>query len=367
MNTSRVVFLLAVGVGLLFQSGCGEAKVRGNATDNTTDNTKLTAAEPQAGSTNEQGGDQENGPKIHIENPVCNFDVVGPSKKVNCTFTFKNVGESELVINKIASTCQCTVGELKKKTYAPGESGTIEATYLSGTYPGPVEKYLHILSNDKSNPSAELTIKGRIELQVVTIPEDRINLFLNQENGGAVPITVKSKDGKAFAIKSFSSSHNTISAKFDPNEEKTEFVITPVVDLDKLKANLTGSIQIGVSHSDTRVVNLSYSALPMYAVSPPRMIVQDAEPGKHVDRELLIMNNYNQKVEIESITSMNGCMEVTKKDVHGSSARLMVRITVPPQEGQYRRYLSDRLTIKMKDGEEASVTCTGWYKLATLK
>ena len=93
MNTSRVVFLLAVGVGLLFQSGCGEAKVRGNATDNTTDNTKLTAAEPQAGSTNEQGGDQENGPKIHIENPVCNFDVVGPSKTVNCTFTFKNVGK----------------------------------------------------------------------------------------------------------------------------------------------------------------------------------------------------------------------------------------------------------------------------------
>ncbi len=364
MNTRQAVLLIAaIGVGALFQSGCGESRKRQVSPPKLSDTTSDTAILNTAADSDTQ----KSGPKIEVTKPVFDFGVVGPGKKVQFQFAFKNVGAEELVIDRIISTCQCTVPELKKKNYAPGESGVVEGAYLSSTMPGKVEKFLHILSNDKSNPRCELTIKGRVELQVVAEPDEAMELFLNRPNGGARPIKLRSKDGKAFAIRNFSSTQNTLSAKFDPKEEKKEFVITPTVDVAKLKSNLTGSIQIGLTHPDTHQLTLSYVALPMYVITPPRLIVQEAEPGKPIDRELWVKNNYDDKVEIETITSQNGCMEVVEQQHQGSNVKMIVRITPPPQEGHNQRYMSDRLTIKMTDGDEVSITCSGWYKLNALK
>ncbi|MBE0534897.1 MAG: DUF1573 domain-containing protein [Phycisphaerae bacterium] len=363
MNTRQAVFLIAaIGVGVLFQSGCGESRKRPAKTPGDPQITQATTSQDVTAVQTKKGG-----PKIEMENPVHDFGTIGPNKKVKCEFTFKNVGTEELVIDRVLSTCQCSIPEVEPKNYAPGQSGTIHVTYLSGTLPGAVEKHLHILSNDKSNPRYEFTIKGRVELKVVADPSSTIDLFLNQPNAGIKPITLKSKDGKAFAIRSFTSSHDTVTAKFDTGAEQSEFIITPEVDIEKLKANLTGSIQIGLSHPDTTQISLTYTALPTYTVTPPRLIVQDAQPGKHVDRELWVKNNYGGKVEVASITSMNGDMSVTEQDEQGASVRMTVRVTPPPQEGKNRRYMSDRLTIKMKDGEEISVTCSGWYALNALK
>ena len=363
MNTRQAALLIAaIGVGLL-QSGCGESKKRSVKTpDNLDDNPRIVTAQDATTASDQQKG----GAKIEVENAVHDFGSVGPSKKVTCQFKFKNVGTDKLLIDRILSTCGCLVGELAKKDYAPGESGVLDVTFLSGTIAGPVEKHLHILSDDKSNPRYELTLKALIELKVVVEPTS-LELFLNRPNAGAKPITLKSKDGLAFAIKSVSSSQNTVSMKFDPAAEKTEFFITPDVDVERLKANLNGSIQIGLSHPDTSVISLSYVAIPTYTITPPRLIVQDAEPEKPVERELWLKNNYDEKVEIESIASLNGCMEVTEQEHRGNSVKMTTRITPPPQEGKNQRYMSDRLTLKMKDGEEISVTCSGWYKLNTLK
>jgi hypothetical protein len=49
--------------------------------------------------------------------------------KVPFVFKFTN-GVNRVIIDKIKSSCECTVSELKKKTYEPGEKGEIEG-YLS--------------------------------------------------------------------------------------------------------------------------------------------------------------------------------------------------------------------------------------------
>ena len=109
--------------------------------------------------------------KIQVENPVHNFGVIGPSKSYKGEFKFKNVGEGTLKINKIKSTCGCTVPKLEKKTYAPGESGTIKVTYRSSSRQAPVAKHLYIESNDPGNPKFELTIKAKVQLSIVVSPE----------------------------------------------------------------------------------------------------------------------------------------------------------------------------------------------------
>jgi len=354
------LLIAAIGAVVLFQ-GCGESKKREKDPGFT-----LNGPPEQTGPQQSQA-DTKNGARIEVENPVFDFGVAGPNTRVKCQFKFKNAGTEELVIDKIISDCQCTTSDLEKKNYAPGESGVLEAFYRSSQDAGPTEKYIHILSNDKSNPNFELKLKGTIELKVAVEPSDKLNLLFSQPNGGLGPITLRSRDGKPFSITSFTSSQNVISAEFNPAEKKTEFILKPTVDVGKLRSNLSGSIQIVITHPQTTQLHLSFSALPMYIITPSRLTLQDAEPGKAVDRELWLKNNYDDTVDIESASSLNGSMELIRQDTTGNNTKLTVRITPPPQEANTKRYISDRLTLKMKDGEEVSVTCSGWYKLNVLR
>jgi len=353
--------ITAAALGAVLLSGCGETQKKqspgtGLQRPSTQTQTKTVKEPPTAVQT------KKGTPKIEVISPVCDFGVVGPNKKVPCEFKFKNAGTGTLVISSIVSTCRCTVPQLEKKEYAPGESGTITATYLSSPDPVPVEKHIHIVSNDKSNPRAELTIKGRVELKVAVVPRSRrIQLFLDRENAGMVPITLTSKDDKPFAIKSFTSTASTITLDPDATAERTTHILKPKVDIDKLKQNLTGTIRIGLSHPDTRQISLSYAALPLYQVSPARLILQNAEPGKKVTRQIWIKSNYQEKVEIESITSKRGYMKVVEREPRGKSIRLTLEITPPPQATGMTRYLDDRLTIKIKGGQQLSVMLNGWY------
>ncbi len=360
-----VLVIAATVLALTLQSGCGESRKKEPPPVGIQDPTQQpkNAAPPPAAAQEEK-----NVPKIEVASPVFDFGVVGPNKPIPCEFTFKNVGTGTLVITRVLSTCQCTVPALKKKDYAPGESGTIKVTYRSTTVPGPVQKHIHILSNDKTNPRFELTIKGRVELKVAIDPKNRrLSLFLNLENAGAIPVTLTSKDNKPFAVRSFTSPGNAITVDLDPKVEKTVHVLKLKVDVEKLKKNLVGTIRLGLSHPETRQITLSYVALALYKVSPPRLILRNAEPGKAIKRDVWVKSNYQEKVEIDSITSMKGYMEVVDREQQGSSVKLAVQITPPPQAGKTTRYMADKLTIKMKDGQELNVTCSGWYVRASLR
>ena len=360
-----VLMIVAVTLGLVLQSGCGESRKKEQppvGIQNPPE--QLADVTPAPAVVQEDKGV----PKIEVAKPVFDFGVVGPSKQIPCEFTFKNVGTGTLVVTKILSTCACTVPALKKKEYAPGESGVIKATYRSSATPIAVAKHLYIMSNDKTTPRFEVTIKGRVELKVAIEPKGgRLSLFLNRENGGATPITLTSKDKKPFAVKSFTSTQNAMTVDLDPTAEKMVHVLKPKVDVDKLKTSLKGSISIGLSHPETNRVTLSWSVLPLYTVSPPRIILQSAQPGKVVKRDIWVKSNYQEKVEIESATSAKGYIKVIERESKGTSLKLAVEITPPPQTSKTMRYIADKLTIKLKDGQTLFVTCSGWYARTSLQ
>ncbi len=304
----------------------------------------------------------DTGGRIKVENPIVDLGVMGPNKSYTAQFKFSNIGSGKLIISKVESTCSCSVPDLIKLEYAPGESGIVNVTYHSSAYAGPVEKHLYILSNDSTNPRAEITIKGSTELAVVAEPM-KLQLFLNKDNAGAAPINLKSKDGKSFAIQSITSSRNVISVDFDPKVEKTEFVLQPKVNITALKENSTGSLSVRLSHPDCDSVSLVYEALTIYDISRPRIILQNAEPGQTVSRDVYIKNNYNEEFSIASVTCQNNYMKITSQEKQGSSIKLMIDITVPPQTSAVKRYITDKLDIKTSDGELLTIHCSGWYKI----
>lgn len=300
---------------------------------------------------------------ISVENPEHDFGEMGPGGRDNCEFKFKNTGTATLEIDRVQSTCGCTVPELAKKDYAPGEEGVVKVSFHAPSTKSKTTKHLYIISNDPETPRAELTIKADVTVKVEISPEN-VELQLDQNNAGIPDLVIKSLDGREFSIQDITvSPQQIINIPFDKAQKAAEFILKPVVDMDKLSENNTGVIQVKTDHPQSGTLVVRYHATPEYEVSRPRIILQNVDPGVPVVKDVLIRSNYDKDVEMESATSKNGYMEIESQEKDGKHLQLQVKITPPEQESSARRYITDELKITLKDGTVLTIRCSGWFKL----
>ena len=86
-------------------------------------------------------------PKIFFESTEYNFGQVPARSENQCFFEFSNIGDADLVIEDVKSTCGCTIAEPAKSVLKPGQSSEISAVYTAGSY-GTVHKQITIYTND---------------------------------------------------------------------------------------------------------------------------------------------------------------------------------------------------------------------------
>ncbi|MHC5119195.1 MAG: DUF1573 domain-containing protein, partial [Planctomycetota bacterium] len=303
------------------------------------------------------------------------FGDVGPGSTQKADYDFINEGNATLLVDRIQSTCGCSRPTLIKDgqrydakaafnppiAFEPGESGKVEVTYKAKSTKGPVSKKLYILTNDPATARAQLVVKSKTIVNVVVTPE-KVDLQFDQANAGMPDLSLKSIDDVPFSIKSISVFNNVITVPFDSEEKATRFILKPEVDLEKLKQLSGGVIQIYTDHPTGGRLMVKYNTKPLYEASNPRYVLPKIEPGKPILRDNLIRSNYGDIVQIESITSRNGYMEVQDQQQDGSDVKLTIKITPPAQESSTKRNLNDELTIILKGGQKVPIRCRGWYK-----
>ena len=307
-------------------------------------------------------GEEPNGPppKIVFEQTIHDFGAVAPGSSNPCNFKFANKGEGVLKISEITKTCGCTVPTLEKKEYAPGEEGTIGVIYSADRTSGTRTRKLYVLSNDPVNARVELTIKASIAQKIVYEPE-KLDFTLKGQNAGALELTVKSVDDQPFSITSFGATNDAVTADFDPNQKAAKFVLKAKIDTQKTGTNNSGRIEINTSHPECPTITVPFSVLSRFKVDPPAINVLNAEPGKAIERELWLLNNYNEEFEIASATSKSGTIKVLRQEKVDNRFKLYL-IILPPANTSPNRMFMDTLTITTKDGEKIDVVCRGFYQ-----
>ena len=108
--------------------------------------------------TEEQAKDK--GQEIWFEEILHDFGEIPEDGDGSWSFTFKNLGEQSIVINRVRSTCGCTVPEWPRKPVEPGASGQIMVKYntaLTGTF----MKSVYVYSTAANSP-VKLQIKGKV-------------------------------------------------------------------------------------------------------------------------------------------------------------------------------------------------------------
>lgn len=84
-------------------------------------------------------------------------------------FEFTNVGDAPLVIERVKSTCGCTVPKKPEKPIMPGETGEIEVSYDTNRL-GRISKSITIFSNAKA-PQKVIHIRGFISEEALPLKE----------------------------------------------------------------------------------------------------------------------------------------------------------------------------------------------------
>jgi len=353
---------LVVSCILLLQAGCQEqAKLAKGPS--------VTPTEPRAPLKKAANAPDPNrlSPRITFEKLVHDFGEVSPNSMNTGEIKFTNTGQASLKITKVGKCCG-VVAKLDKgkMEYAPGESGALKVEWRSGSQPGAFDRQLVVHSNDKASPATTLSIWAKTVLRVTWEPK-RLRLSPIEENAGCPKVTISSLDNQPFSITGFKSTGDCVTADFDPSVKVTKHVIEPKVNMRKLQKNLKGRISINMTHPEGNAATILFDVVPEYTITPPLIMIFNAEPGKSMTRKIVLLNNYGKDFEIESVSSKNNTVafEVLGKTRIHNGYQLEVEITVPAAAGKMK--FTDEFSVNIKGGEKLPIECNGYYPRNTPK
>jgi len=105
---------------------------------------------------------QEVGPKIEFESLEINYGQISKGDNGVRVFKFTNFGSEPLIINKVYSSCGCTIPKKPSSPIDPGQDDEIQVKYDTNRV-GPIRKIITVLSNATNSPTVSLKITGNVE------------------------------------------------------------------------------------------------------------------------------------------------------------------------------------------------------------
>jgi hypothetical protein len=111
---------------------------------------------------------KKDGPKIEFAEKQHNFgDIREDMKFATHRFMFKNVGNKDLFINTVQTSCGCTTPDWTRDTIKPGQSGFVDAKYETTGRIGSFQKTITVYSNAVNFPFVHLDILGNVQKEVI--------------------------------------------------------------------------------------------------------------------------------------------------------------------------------------------------------
>ncbi|PYI92251.1 MAG: hypothetical protein DME97_10985 [Verrucomicrobia bacterium] len=186
------------------------------------------------------------------------------AQKVDAVFNYENKGDTPVHIKAVKPSCGCTTAALAKNDVAPGEKGTITATFNIGDRTGVQVKTVTVETDDPKAPQTVLTFKATI----AQLFELQPNFVFWQANEAAQPKTIIAKAAKGVTVKNVEvvSSSGDFTAKVEPGPAAGEFKIQ-VQPKDTTKP-LNASFTIKPDVTPPKVYYASARVLPPGTAKP---------------------------------------------------------------------------------------------------
>ena len=240
------------------------------------------------------------------------FGDIWDHEKVTHEFGFVNVGSETLNITDVRSTCGCTVPELAKKNYQPGESGVITVIFDPKNRGGAQRKTINVTTDSRKTPNVGLTIVSNVT-KVLDIQPSIANMgrvFKNEDKGIKVSILGSMPGFKATpAEKQPAGSEMFVLEHVETGDVEIDGKMTPRTTL---RVSINPGLPVG-RHSGDLLVTTNDPRRPEVTLRatitivgdlqarPPRFALGRLNPGAEFEATLVLVNRVADPFKITGI------------------------------------------------------------------
>ncbi len=139
--------------------------------------------------------DAEPAPLLKVEQSHVDLGIVREGGVYEFRYLLKNEGTAPLIIERVQSTCGCTVAKVDDRNIAPGASVTLHASFDSKRRVGKISKYITVKTNDPQTPITQLSFQAVVEALYQVKPPSGISI-VNKRRGDPIRNPVRILAGK---------------------------------------------------------------------------------------------------------------------------------------------------------------------------
>jgi hypothetical protein len=300
-------------------------------------------------------------PGLKFETTTHDFGVISDDKPVTHRFNFTNTSDRVISIRNVQTSCGCTTSPLTKRTFAPGESYHIEATFNPQNRRGKELKTLHVDTDDPGFGRYDLQINVDIRPRVLVEPQILMlgMLKAGQPAQGTLTLTGRTAD---FDVTEARLRDERLKLT---RSERTKIMrdgdsLWQVVYTVDVPANLPlgavrSFIDLTTNDPERRTLSVPVNAdvIGDLAVLPDRLTLQLSRAGDRWQREVRIEHRSKQPfsitgLDVESPEGMDVVMDFMEDGAGGAGGaaspvqRLRVSGSTPKTPGR----ISGKLVIK---------------------
>jgi hypothetical protein len=197
--------------------------------------------------------------QLEWKRQVIGYNATLEQESVTALYHFRNEGTTPVEILAMKSSCGCTVPELEKKIYEPGEAGTIRVKFSFEGRTGPQEKRVQVTTTDPVNPITVLVLNVNIPLFVSVEPQ--LIFWTRGETATPKTAVITVQGENSIEILSANSSSDSFEIELSTVEKGRSYILTVIPKSTDVAAQ--GKIEL-LSNVGTESPRKVHVALQVY-------------------------------------------------------------------------------------------------------
>ncbi len=275
------------------------------------------------------------GPSIAVPTAMHDFGKVTEGDQLTHVFALKNEGSSKLTLDRVRTSCGCTVAELKSKEIPPGGATQLEVKFDTAGRHGQNRKVVTIETNDPKSPRTQIEVRADIDPLLGFEPR---YVRLTPEHGASVEQEVKLVGKLAPNAK--------LAISDEADEKKKDDVKVELLEGEKagLKLSLKGTevglgsgrvtVDTGVEKPKKLTLRYSWQVRGTLQVSPSRPYF---DPSRGLRERVLRVRSTKENFKLLQANVVKGpfTANIEKTDAGGFqySVRVALKEGAEPEPG----------------------------------
>jgi hypothetical protein len=209
--------------------------------------------------------------------PVADLGTVVKGDSATHAFVLRNTGDAPVTIERVTSSCGCTVAEFDE-TIPPGGEGTVRAELDTLMVNGSGSSSIEVYAAGQEAPAVTLQLDYNVVSKLLAHPGYARWIYVQHEPEGTLGQTVYAEDGADFEVVSVESPMPAIAVTFreaTPEERVEDFEgrqwrVEPTLDSEAPVGPIVGFLTVHITHPDQKVMQIPVSGFvrPALFVEP---------------------------------------------------------------------------------------------------